>query len=78
MGFLNKTTLSLNLEKGHEEIIYNVIYKCLLSSAFSTQWKGTANLLHSSWWSTARLGLWCGSILAEKMEMNCSSSLMTN
>lgn len=53
MGFLNKRSLSLNLEKGHEEIIYNLIYKCLLSSAFSIQGKGTAHL--SSWWSTVQI-----------------------
>lgn len=48
MDFLNKSPFSLKLETGHEEIIYNVIYKCLLCSAFSTQGKGIANLLYSS------------------------------
>lgn len=72
MGFLNKSPLSLNLEKGHEEMIYNVVYKCLLSSAFRTQRKGTVNLLHSSWWSQARFGLWYAFIWAEKTEMSCS------
>lgn len=55
MSFLNKSPFSLKLETGHEEIIYNVIYKCLLSSAFSTQGKGIANLLHSSWWSADQI-----------------------
>lgn len=50
----NKRPFSIKMGKNNE-IIYNVIYKYLFSSFFSTQRKDTFNLPHSSWWSTDQI-----------------------